>query len=113
MLGHLLESFVYNELRRQASWCESDIRLYHFRDKDQCEVDIIMEQRGGGIVGVEVKAGATLDGRDFKGLRRLRSLAGDNFIAGVVLYDGDMILPFGEGLFAMPVSTLWEGKNAD
>lgn len=106
MLGHLLESFVYNELRRQASWSGSDVRFHHFRDKDKYEVDIVIEQRGGGIAGIEVKAGATLGGGDFKGLRRLRSMAGDRFIAGVVLYDGDMILPFGEGLFAVPVSAL-------
>jgi len=108
MLGHLLESFIYNELRRQASWCDTAVQFYHFRDKDQYEVDIVIEQSDGGIVAVEVKAAATVTGKDFKGLKRLQSMVGDHFIAGVVFYDGDMILPFGAGMFAMPVSVLWE-----
>ncbi len=111
MLGHLLESFVYNELRRQASWNEDDIRFYHFRDKDQYEVDIVMERYGGGMVASEVKATATVSEKDFKGLKKLRSLAGDNWIMGIVFYDGEVVLPFGEGLFAMPVSALWMAQE--
>jgi len=77
MFGHLLESFIYNELRRQASWSDSDVKFYHFRDKDQYEVDIVMEQHGGDMVAVEVKAAATVTEKDFKGLKKLQSLAGE------------------------------------
>lgn len=107
VLGHLLESFVYNELRRQASWSSEDIRFFHYRDKDQYEVDIVMEQGGGNIVAVEVKAAATVSEKDFKGLRRLQSLAGNSWKIGVVFFDGEIPLQFGEDLYAMPISALW------
>jgi len=113
MLGHLLESFIYNELRRQASWSDSDIKFYHFRDQDQYEVDIVMEQQGGGMVAVEVKAAATVTEKDFKGLRKLQSLAGDCWKMGVVFFDGEVPLSFGGGLYAIPISSLWnEGVDA-
>ena len=107
MLGHLLESFIYNELRRQASWSDSNIKFYHFRDKDQYEVDIVMEQHGGGMVAVEVKAAATVTEKDFKGLRKLQSLAGESWKIGVVFFDGEIPLQFGDGLYAIPISGLW------
>ena len=107
LLGHLLESFVYNELRRQAGWVDVDLNFYHFRDKDKYEVDIVIEQSGGGIIGVEVKAAATVLEKDFRGLQRLRSTVGKSWQTGVVLYDGEMVLPFGEQMYAVPISALW------
>lgn len=107
LLGHLLESFVYNELRRQASWSEIDLRFYHFRDRDQYEVDIVIEPSGSGIFGVEVKSAATVMEKDFRGLKRLRTAAGNTWQAGIVFYDGEMILPFGAQMYAVPISALW------
>ncbi|GMQ83565.1 MAG: ATP-binding protein [Gammaproteobacteria bacterium] len=106
MLGHLLESFVYNELVRQASWAECDLKFYHFRDKDQYEVDIVIEQ-GGSIIAVEVKASATIRERDFAGLKRLQTLSGKAWKLGIVFYDGELALPFGQNMFAVPISALW------
>lgn len=107
MLGHLLESFVYNELRRQASWTDTDLNFYHFRDKDQYEVDIVMEQNDGKIIAVEVKAAATITEKDFRGLKKLRATVGESWKMGIVFYDGDMVLPFGKRMYAVPVSALW------
>jgi hypothetical protein len=107
-LGQLLETFVYQELRRQASWRDDDIRFHHFRDKDGVEVDLVLERGGRELVGVEVKAAATVMASDFRGLRKLREAAGKRFAAGVVLYDGEASLGFGEGLFAVPIRALWE-----
>lgn len=109
LLGHLSESFVYNELRRQASGIDTDIHFYHFRDKDQYEVDIVIEQNGGGIIGVEVKAVATVTQKDFRGLNKLQMTTGDLWKAGLVFYDGDRVLTFGETLYAVPISVLWGG----
>ena len=106
-LGHLLESFVYNEFRRQASWLDMDLRFYHFRDKEQAEVDIVIEQNSGEIVGLEVKAAATVAEKDFRGLKKLQSTVGQMWHVGIVFYDGDLVLPFGERLYAVPVSALW------
>lgn len=107
MLGRLLESFVYNELVRQASWAEEDLKFYHFRDKDQYEVDIVIEQGSGGIIAVEVKASATIRKKDFIGLKKLQTLTGEAWKLGIVFYDGDQVLSFGESMFAVPVSALW------
>jgi predicted AAA+ superfamily ATPase len=107
LLGQLLETFVFQELRRQASWHEDAIRFHHFRDKDGYEVDIVLEREGRDIAGVEVKAAATVTAADFRGLRKLRSATGERFAAGVVLYDGERSVRFAEDLFAVPIAALW------
>ncbi len=111
MFGHLLEGFIYNELRRQAGWYDGDVRFYHYRDKDQYEVDIVLERSGGGIVGIEVKAAATVNASDFKGLKRLRSVCGDAWCSGVLFYDGTTPLPFDDSLIALPIRRLWQGTT--
>lgn len=107
MLGQLLETFVYQELKRQASWHDTPISFYHFRDKDGGEVDVVLE-RAGKIAGVEIKAAATVTGKDFQGLRKLKEAAKDRFAAGVVVYDGESVAGFGENLHAVPIRVLWE-----
>ncbi len=108
VLGQLLETFVFQELRRHASWYEEEIRFHHFRDKDGGEVDIVLERGAGQVAGVEVKASATVTSADFRGLRKLKDAAGKRFAAGVVLYDGETSASFGDGLHAVPVRALWE-----
>jgi len=71
------------------------------------EVDVVIENTGGQLVGVEVKASATVRERDLRGLKKLARLAGDQFTAGVLLYDGDETLPLGSNIWAAPLSTLW------
>ncbi len=107
LFGQHLETFVYGEIKRQASWQDREVTFFHYRDRDLYEVDLAIEQHGGRIAGVEVKASGTVGEKDFRGLKRLQQAAGKMFMAGVVLYDGDHILPFGERLFAVPVSALW------
>jgi predicted AAA+ superfamily ATPase len=109
-LGQLLETFVFQELRRQASGCENEIRFHHFRDKDGAEVDMVMERDDGKLVGVEVKASATVTASDFRGLRKLKQAAKKQFVAGAVLYDGEMSASFGDGLHAVPIRAMWETK---
>ncbi len=108
LLGQLLETFVFQELRRQGSWHEQDIRFFHFRDRDGAEVDIVLERGTKEVAGVEVKAAASVNPADFRGLRKLRAAAGAKFTAGVVLYDGEMSASFGDGLHAVPIRALWE-----
>jgi hypothetical protein len=107
-LGQLLETFVFQELRRQASWHEVAIRFHHFRDKDGSEVDVVLERAAHEIAGIEVKATATVTDADFRGLRRLREAADERFAAGVVLYDGETSASFGDGFYAVPIRALWE-----
>jgi len=108
LLGQLLETFVFQELRRQASWHEEAVAFYHFRDKDGVEVDIVLEGSGQRLAGIEVKTSATVTAADFKGLKKLKEAVSERFAAGVVLYDGEATVSFGEGLFAVPISRLWE-----
>jgi len=108
VLGQVLETFVFQEVRRQASWEERPIAFHHFRDKDGAEVDIVLERGAFEIAGIEVKASATVSSSDFRGLRKLRDATGDRFCAGAVLYDGEAALPFGDRLHAVPLRMLWE-----
>lgn len=105
--GHILETFVYSELRKHATTAEGYYNLGYYRDHDQMEVDIVVENRLGDVVGVEVKASASVTASDFRGLKQLASLAGDQFKLGVILYDGTQTLPMGDRLWAAPISTLW------
>jgi len=107
--GHLLESFIVQQLRTQASWQESKVRLWHYRDKDKVEVDCVL-MRGNQTWGVEVKAANRIKGSDGKGLKRLAKQAGSDFQGGIVLYEGTTVLPMDRDLklYAVPISQLWE-----
>lgn len=94
------------ELERHASWSSEPLTFWHYRD-DGREVDVIVERPSGEIVGVEVKAGATVQARDFSGLKHLRDNLGERFRAGVVLYCGPQTLPAGDRLWAVPISGMW------
>jgi hypothetical protein len=107
MLGQMLETFVYGELRRQASGVGEPVEFSHYRDKDGAEVDIVIEHAGARVSGVEVKASSTVHPVDFRGLRRLREATGRRFACGVVLYDGEVTVGFGDGMFAVPIAMLW------
>ena len=107
IFGPLLEAFVFSEVLKQGTWLDEACTLSHYRDKDQDEVDIVIENETAGLVGIEVKAAATVNARDFKGLRKLADATGGALRLGLVLYDGEHTVPFGERLFAAPVSCVW------
>ena len=96
------------ELKKQISWSEIQPTMYHFRTQTGQEVDIILEDAEGRIVGIEVKASATVGSQDFKGLKELAATTGDRFLRGVVLYTGRESIPYGSSLFALPVDALWK-----
>lgn len=105
--GALLESFIFSELLKLAAWTEELVTLFHYRDRDQLEVDFVLENSAGEIVGIEVKSAASVTRRDFQGLERVASAAGSAFKQGIVLYDGVQTLSFAENLRAVPISALW------
>lgn len=107
-LGPLLESFVVSEVLKSLSWNETRAQISHFRTKDQDEVDLVLEDARGRIIGIEVKAAATLRPNDFSGLRKLQEAAGDKFVQGVLLHDHDRVTPYSEKIRAAPVSLLWQ-----
>jgi hypothetical protein len=103
----MLEGFVAMEVRKQIGWSKIRPSQHHFRTRRGEEVDIVLEARDGRLVGIDVKAAATVRADDFKGLRALAALAGDRFVRGVVLHTGTDVAAFGRNLFALPLSALW------
>ena len=95
------------ELLKLSAWAEERVMLFHYRDRDQLEVDFVLESSAGEIVGVEVKSAASVTRSDFLGLERLASAAGTAFVQGIVLYNGVQTLSFAENLRAVPLSALW------
>jgi|HubBroStandDraft_4_1064222.scaffolds.fasta_scaffold24831_3 predicted AAA+ superfamily ATPase len=107
LAGPIVETFAAMELARQCDWAESPASLFHYRDKQQREVDVILELGSGEVAGVEVKTTASVAAKDFAGLRHLRDKLGNRFKAGVVLYTGKRTLSFGDRLAAVPLCGLW------
>lgn len=105
--GPILESFVLSELLKAATWWDDSLAIWYYRDKDQLEVDFVLENGAGEIVGVEVKAAASVSSSDFRGLARLAAVSGEAFKQGVVLYCGDEIVSFAPTLRAVPIACLW------
>jgi uncharacterized protein len=110
-LGPLLEGFVTMEIARQMTWSEERVELFHYRTKDRVEVDIVLENRRGEVVAIEVKASATVRGEDFRSIRHLADRLGDEMVAGIVLYTGPDTLSFGPRLRVMPISVVWEAAR--
>lgn len=105
--GMTFETFVAMELVKLSSWSDAAPRVFHYRDRDGREVDVLLERADGTIVGVEVKAAATARSADFRSLSYLREKLGDRFRCGVLLHAGALSLPFGDRLYALPISSLW------
>ena len=105
--GGFLENFVVGELNKQATWCDLRVRIFHYRTvQGNFEVDIVLEDASGHIVGIEVKSSETIHAGDFKGLKHLQEAVGNKFVRGLLLYPGPR-LPFGKNLYALPISSLW------
>ena len=107
LMGRLLESYVVGELRKQVSWADSRTALYFFRTATGLEVDVVLERPDGSVAGIEVKASASVGASDFAALKTLRNQLGQLFRAGVVLYLGDQVVPFGDKLWLVPLPALW------
>jgi hypothetical protein len=108
--GGLLESFVVMECFKHLAWAEETMNIYHFRDGKKNEVDIILEQADGYLIGIEVKASSTVRESDFKGLRKFAEWVGERLKYGLIFYTGSRLLPFSNGekpYYAIPLSVLW------
>lgn len=107
--GALLESFVVGEIRKQMGWSE-EVTMFHFRDRDDHEVDIVLETPDRRIVGIEVKSATTVDQRDLRGLRYFAQKLGPDFVRGIVFYTGQVAIQLGDDprMCALPLSLLWQ-----
>jgi len=107
LLGHILENFVAMELIKQLGWSKKRCNLYHFRTETGHEVDLVLEDPAGQIVGIEVKSTVSVDAKDFKGLKALEEIAGKRFIRGILFHLGSTIVPFAKNMHAIPIHSLW------
>jgi predicted AAA+ superfamily ATPase len=107
LLGRLLKTFAVGELRKQVSWTDPRMSLYHFRTATGSEADVIAEKADGTVAAIEVKASATVGAADFTALQGLRDQLAKRFRAGIVLYLGDQVIPFGDKLWLVPLPVLW------
>ena len=105
--GHLLESFVFAELLKSSHSADGAYHLMYYRDAAQHEVDVVIENAAGDLLGIEIKATASVREADLRGLKTLAAASGAAFKRGVVLYDGEHTLPLGHDLWALPISSLW------
>jgi uncharacterized protein len=106
--GQLVETFVFNELRRQLTWAAVDVTMFHWQDRSGAEVDIVLEAADGRVAAIEVKTGQTAKPEWFRWLGQMRDSIADKFMTGIVLYTGNDVLPFGDRLLAVPLSSIWE-----
>ncbi|CAM2866211.1 ATP-binding protein [Actinomyces slackii] len=106
-IGPLLESFVVGELMSQGGWSEEEYRLFHYRDRNGLEVDLIVELMDGRVLGIEVKASSTFRAEHFKGLVFLKESLGDRFLGGIVLGTAGEGYQYAERLWGLPVAALW------
>jgi hypothetical protein len=107
LAGAVLENFVLMELRKQSTWSTTQPDLFYWRTASGQEVDVVLEDRAGRVVGVEVKAAATLSANDLRGLQALATAAGKHWVRGVVFYTGTEVIPFSANLHGVPMSRLW------
>ena len=105
--GQLVETFVHNEILKQSSWIGGGIEMFHWRDREGAEIDLIIETPDGNIFAVETKSSSTVAAGDFKWLRKLEQKLGDQFKAGIVFYLGEHAVSFGDKFSALPLSALW------
>jgi predicted AAA+ superfamily ATPase len=106
-LGPLAETFVYSELLKSLPYQQERWTLHHWRGKNH-EVDLIAES-GKTLVSIEVKAAVNLDSGDLKNLRWFRSQGPGKTrnVVGVVIYLGNDVLSFGDGICGIPLSAFW------
>ena len=105
--GPLVETFVASELLKHLAFSRRGLSLWHYRTQTDIEVDFVLEDRQGRLTGIEVKASASVDGSDFRGLRHLQDTEGERFQRGIVLYGGREQVAFSERLTALPLCGWW------
>jgi predicted AAA+ superfamily ATPase len=106
--GKAIETFIFNEIAAQVECGGGQYELFHYRDRDQREIDFIVERDDGALLGIEVKAGSALGKNDFKHLKWFKDhLAGPRPFVGISLYTGEHVVPFGENQWGIPMGKLW------
>ena len=110
LCGALVENFVIMELKKQISWSDTKPAMLHYRTQSGQEVDVVLEDTSGRLVGIEIKSAKSVGGQDFCGLQSLAEASGNRFVRGIVLYGGNQTISFGTNLLALPIDMLWNSE---
>jgi uncharacterized protein len=112
--GKLIETFVFNEIASQIDASNGKYKLYHYRDREQREIDFLIERGSdSALLGIEVKAGSVIGQSDFKHLKWFKkNLAKDRIFVGITLYTGELVGAIDQGLWALPFGVLWIRPNS-
>lgn len=107
--GKLIETFIFNELAAQVDANNGKYELFHYRDREQREIDFLIEREDHALLGIEIKAGSAISAADFKHLKWFRdNIAKQRPFIGIVLYTGEHAGSMGENLWAVPFGWLWD-----
>jgi len=109
--GRLVETFAINEILKALTWSSITAKPYYYRTHAGQEIDLVLERPSGEVACVEIKHSVQVAAKHFRSLRSLRQDLGKRFKAGVVLYAGSEIIPFGDSLFAVPLAALWNDES--
>ncbi len=106
--GKLIETFIFNELSAQIDANNNEYQLFHYRDREQREIDFLVEDNHGSLLGIEVKAGSTISAHDFRHMSWFKNnLAKERSFIGIILYTGAYPISYGDNMWAVPISNLW------
>jgi len=106
--GKLIETFAFNELAAQVDVSNDLYTLWHYRDRQNREIDFLIEREDGAMVGVEVKSGSNIGMNDFRHMKWFKeTLVLDRPFSGIILYSGENVASFGENMLAVPYGALW------
>lgn len=103
--GKIVETWVYHELAALADFV-GGYTISQYRDSEKREIDFIIENEAGAILGVEVKSGSSIGDSDFRHLRWFRENVFKGSFTGIVLHSGREAARFGEGMFAVPLGAV-------
>jgi len=106
--GKLIETFIFQELAAQID-TDNKYNLYQYRDRQDREIDFLIEREDGVLLGIEVKAGHSVSKDDFRAQYWFQEnlLKNKKTYTGIILYSGERTVPFEENMLAVPTAALW------
>lgn len=105
MGGAIMETAVLTEIVKSLLHRGIEPQVYFWRTSTGTEVDILVET-DGKLIPIEVKLSATPRPEMAAAIRALREGLGKKVAPGYVIHSGDMRLPLGEGVTALPFTEL-------
>ncbi|MGV0870287.1 ATP-binding protein [Corynebacterium kalidii] len=106
--GAVVEQLVMLELIKQQGWSSETFEIYHYRDNDDLEVDLVIDLLDGRLIAIEVKSGQTVKTDAFKKLERFRDKVSDHDVIGVVFHGGKTVQVLHDWIYVLPIQALWK-----